>query len=257
MSTSTPDDTDAGDARLEDDLVQEVGQFLGPAPRRDVDAHGLGEVVDAEHHVLHRGVGHDVRGNLQGLGMLDDGLDGDARIHADQGRRQVTDLGRAIGLAGLGQHHHVDVVGQVAQHEQVLVVLLGAEGVDAHRHGQVVPVQTGQFPAQQVARQGLLPAAVLEVEEQRLGVTVAGMLMETLGGRLQVLVQAQGRGVLHRRVVELDAGPVIAQHAAGYSHRGLLFSQSTWKPVMAGFLVDAKASPFHAFAPHKYFKRGY
>ena len=46
---------------------------------------------------------------------------------------------------------------------------------------------------------------------QRLGVTVAGVLLETLGGRLQILVQAQGRGVFHRRVVELDAGPVFTQ----------------------------------------------
>jgi hypothetical protein len=196
--------------------------------------------------------------------MLDDGLDGDARIHARQTGGQVADLRRPIGLAGLGQHDHVDVVGQVAQHHEILLVLIGAEGIDAHRHRQVVPVQAGQFPAQQIPRQGLLAATVFQVEQQGLGVAMAGVLLETLGGRLQILVQAQGRRVFHRRVVELDAGPIVARSTrlakAMMHHRPCRNSSSLdqlWKRVHARFLVDLNASPLCAAAPHNYFKPGY
>ena len=51
----------AGDARLEEDVVQVELELLGPVARRDLDAHRLGEVVDAEDHVLHRRVLHELR----------------------------------------------------------------------------------------------------------------------------------------------------------------------------------------------------
>ena len=123
----------AGDARLEEDVVQVELELLGPVARRDVDAHRLGEVVDAEHDVLHRRVLHQLGGDLERLGVLDDRLDGDAVVEPHEDGGEIADLGGAVGLARLGEHHHVEVIGQVADQREVLLVLLGAERVDAHR----------------------------------------------------------------------------------------------------------------------------
>ena len=54
---------------------------------RDLDAHRFGEVVDTEHHVLHRAVLHQLRCDLERLGMFDDGLDGDGVLQPDEKTR--------------------------------------------------------------------------------------------------------------------------------------------------------------------------
>jgi hypothetical protein len=45
-----------------------------------------------------------------------------------------------------------------------------------------------------------------------------GVFLKPQCRRFQIFVQPQRRRVFYRRVVELDAGPVIAKHSAGYSH---------------------------------------
>ena len=108
--------------------------------------------------------------DLERLGVLDDGLDGDAVVQPHQHRREVADLGGAVGFARLGEHHHVEVVGEVAHQREVLLVFLGAERVDAHRDLHFLLARQGrQLAAQQLAAHLLLAAAVLEVEEQRVG----------------------------------------------------------------------------------------
>jgi len=220
-----PDHPLAGDARLEQDLIEEKLELLGPVLGGDVDAHRLGEIVDAEHHVPYRGIGHDLRGDLQRLGMLDDGLDGDAPVHPGQPRREIADFSGAVGFPGFRQHYHVDVIGEVAHHLNILVVFFGTEGVDANRHGDVVALEVRQFLAQQVAAQSFLAAAVFQIEQQCVGVGIAGVLLETQGGSLEVFVDAQGRRVLHRRVIKLDAGPKIPEYRGGYRHAGLPLDQ--------------------------------
>jgi hypothetical protein len=203
----------ARDARLEEDVVQVELELLGPVPRRDLDAHGLGEVVDAEHHVLHRRVLHEVGRDLERLRVLDDGLDGDAVVEAHEHRREVADLGRSVGFARLRQHDDVEVVGEIAHERQVGLVLLGPERVDADAHLQALaPRKARELAPQELAAHLLLPAAVLEIEEEGVRGGMPGMLAETLRGAFQVFVQPERGRVLDRGVIDLDSGPVIAQH---------------------------------------------
>src|SRR5262245_19882009 len=206
------DDALAGDARLEHHLVQEEPELLGPALGRDLDAHRLGEVVDPEHDVLHRRVLHDLGRDLERLRVLDDRLDGDRAIERRQEPRQIADLGRTVGFARLRQHDHVDVIGQVADQRHVLLVLVGAERVHPQRDLQVPAAQQpGQLAVQEITAHLLLPAAVLEVEDQRVGERVVRVLLEPLGRGVQVLVDAERGSVLDRRIVELDAGPEVRE----------------------------------------------
>jgi hypothetical protein len=95
---------------------------------------------------------------------------------------------------------------------QVLVVLVGAERVDAHRDLHLLLARhLRQLAAQQLAAHLLLPAAVLEVEEERVRGGVPAVLAEALRGLLEVLVDAERRRVLDRRIVDLDTRPVVAE----------------------------------------------
>ena len=83
ISVSTPPITPLPAMRASNSIsLQEELELLGPALGRDLDAHRLGEVVDAEHDVLHRRVLHDLGRDLERLGMLDHRLDGDAVVEA-------------------------------------------------------------------------------------------------------------------------------------------------------------------------------
>ncbi len=211
----------ARDARLEEDVVQVELELLGPVARRDLDAHRLGEVVDAEHDVLHGRVLHELRGDLERLGVLDDRLDGDPVVQAHEHRGEVADLGGAVGLAGLGEHHGVEALRQVADQGEVLLVLLRAERVDAHGDLHLaLPGQVRQLAAQELAAHLLLAAAVLQVEQERVRGRVPRVLLEAGRRLVQVLVDAERGRVLHRRVVDLDAGPVVAQDLGGGGRGG-------------------------------------
>ena len=110
------DDALALDARFEQQHLQVGLQLLHPVLRGDANGHGLGEVMNAEHHVPHRGILHQLRRQLEGVGVFDDGLDLNARVDARQPGGQVPDFRRTVGLPGLGQHDHMDMFGQGVDH---------------------------------------------------------------------------------------------------------------------------------------------
>ncbi len=197
-----------GDTRLEHDLVQEKFQLIRPMFRRDLNPHGFGKVVDTEHHVLDGVVLHQIRGDFQRLGMFDNRLNADVAVQADQKTGQVAHLRRTIRLARFGQHNHVDVLGHVAHQRHVQLIFIGAERVNADGHADfAVAGKFGQLHAQQLAAHGLLPTTIFQVENQRMGIGLMGVLLHTQRRRFQILINPQRRGVLDRRVIQLNAGP--------------------------------------------------
>ena len=107
----TADDAFAGDTRFEQHLIHEVRELFRPAPWRDLNAHCLGEIMNAEDDVFDGRVLHQIRRDFQRLRMLNDRLNGDAMVQPDEDGREITDFRRAISLARFGKHHRVDVVG--------------------------------------------------------------------------------------------------------------------------------------------------
>ena len=90
----------AGDARLEQDLVQVELELLGPVLRGVMWMPiALEKSWMPNTTCFTVEYCHDLRGDLERLGMLDDGLDGDARVEPRPARREIADLGGAVGLA--------------------------------------------------------------------------------------------------------------------------------------------------------------
>ena len=61
------------------------------------------------------------------------------------------------------------------------------------------------------------PATVFKIEYQRVRIGAGGVFLEPLRGLLKVFIQAQRGGVFDRRIIDLYARPVIAQHIGGHA----------------------------------------
>ena len=210
---NTTDHAFTGNTCLEHELVHVELQFFDPVFRCDVYTHRFGKVMDTEYNVFHRTVLHQIRCDFERFRVLDNRLNGDIGIHAQQETRQVAHFSRTVGLAGFGQHHHIDVFTHIAHQLHIELVFISTEriGADRDSHALVHLAQFRQLLTQQVAAHFLLPAAILKVKNQGMGMGVVRMFLHTRRGLCHIFINSQAGRIFHRWIIQLDTGPVIAQ----------------------------------------------
>ena len=73
--------------------------------------------MDTEDYMFDRRVLHQVGRNLERLRVFDDRLNSHTVIQPDQYGRKIAYLSRPIRFTRLGQHHNVNVIGEVADEQ--------------------------------------------------------------------------------------------------------------------------------------------